>query len=360
MGIITRLINPLTVSGSATEVNNYLKIVNANASSSPAGTTCSDNSQCLSYKCDNSACVGNYLGGNFVVSDNYQTVEFIPDQECGVNGCGEKIYCLPANSHLAVQLKAADLKACTSDSDCAAFDPFKTCSSTPLGYKTCQNPDSQNYPTANIGNLDGVVDAALNSLDGDRSAVADGPINFYNDNYSATSTTNSGQKDNYEWSFYVNNQIRLTPPQITSVTPAQGQGGTNVLLADPVEIHFNSLMMNSSLRTGSVAVSSGTSTVEHKLINLWSASPSPLGYWVDAENVDTNSDGQPDTTYVKILHSPFPESVTFNAQVGSGVKDIYQNCYKPSVGPDCAATPTSPSCCFGAPTATLGADGNCQ
>lgn len=349
-------INPITISGSASEVANYIRVVNADVASTPAGTTCSNNAQCRSYKCENNACIGDYLGGKFVVSNGYKTLEFISDVKCGVNGCGEEIYCLPANSHLVVELIAANLKICETDNDCLSFNPFKTCASTPLGYKTCQNLDSKNYPAANLDNLDGIVDAAINSFDGDRSTFADGPQDFYNDNPEAD---NTNKKDKYKWSFYINDQIMLAPPQVSLINPIQSQKSVN--LADPIEIYFNTLMMNSTLRTGSVSISSGTSTIEHKLVNLRSSSPSPLGYWILSDNKDIEPlDGEPDITIAKIFHSPFAESVTYKAQVGSGVKDIYQNCYKPSVGPNCAATAEQPSCCFGMATSVLGADGNCQ
>ncbi|MFA5184464.1 MAG: Ig-like domain-containing protein [Patescibacteria group bacterium] len=352
-------VNPLTISGSAVEVAKYIRVVNASASSSPAGTFCNSDAACRSYKCENSVCVGDYLGGKFTVSNGYRTVEFISDRECGLNGCGEKIYCLPANSHLAVELMAANLKTCNTDADCLAYSPFKTCSDTPLGYKTCQNPENKNYPAANLSSLDGIIDAAVNSFDGDRSAFADGPRSFYYDNYSATSPVNIGQQDKYKWSFYINDQIMLNPPQITAIKPVQGEGA--VKLIDPVEIHFNTLMLNSTLRTGSIAIDNGNSKTEHKLINLRSTSVAPLGYWVLNDNLDSAPfDGEPDLTVAKIWHSPFAQSSTFKAQVGSGVKDIYQNCFKPSVGPDCAVTPDQPSCCFGNPTSILGADGDCQ
>lgn len=352
-------LNPITVSGSAQEVDKYIRIVNADASSSPAGAACANNNKCKSYKCENSKCVGDYLSGKYAVSNGYKTVEFISDVECGVNGCGEKIYCLPANSHLAVELMAADLKTCQSDADCLAYSPFKNCATTALGYSTCQNPEGNNYPLANLANLDGIVDASMNSFDGARNGFSDGPFSFYNDNYSSSSPINQNKKDKYKWSFFVNDQINLTPPQITLTKPSQG--GSGIGLADPLEIDFNALMLNSTLQTGSISVNNGSSTNEHKLINLRSSAASPVGYWVMSDNIDTAPlDGEPDLTVAKIFHSPFAESVTFKAQVGSGVKDIYQNCYKPSVGPYCTATEENPSCCFGIPTATLGADGNCR
>jgi len=351
-------VNPATVSGLASDVANYLRIVNA-GTSSPASAVCQKNSDCRSYKCENNVCVGDYLNGKFLISNGYKTVEFLSDTECGVNGCGEKIYCLPANSHLAVQLMAANLKTCATGGDCLPLAPYKNCSSTPLGYNTCQNDQGQNYPTA-TSSLDGIVDAAMNSLDGNRDAAADGPKAYYSDNYSALyhPELNSGKKDKFLWSFYVNDQIMSGSPLITTITPTQSQSSLG--LADPVIINFNTLMMNSTLLTGSIMVDNGSSTIKHKLINLSSIAPSPLGYWVLNDNLDTAPlDGVPDLTVSQIEHSPFLKSFSYKAQVGSGVKDIYQNCYKPSAGPNCQATDGLPSCCFGATVKDLTPDGNC-
>lgn len=361
-------VNPMRVAGLASEVSDYIKVVNYNASSSASGAVCANNSDCLSYKCEGNSgakvCVGNYVNGRFLVSNSYRTVEFVSDNECGVNGCGEKIYCLPADSHLAVKLKTADLKTCSTDTDCLSLSPFKTCSSTLLGYKTCQNVDGNNYPSA-VSTFNGIVDSALNSFDGDRNVVSDGPFNFYDDNFNAEANENN--KDNYRFSFYVNNTINLTPPQIESITPVQGALGIN--LADPVKITWNTLMMNSSLTTGSRLINNGTTTVEHKLINLRSLANSAIGYWVENDNIDTATasrslDGRPDKTISWIKHTVFSESMSYRAQAGSGVRDIYQNCYKPSAGivngESCSVSDTKPSCCFGTATDVLGVDGNCQ
>lgn len=352
-------INPLTVSGSADEVSNYIRVVNASASSSPSGAACTANADCASYKCDSHVCVGDYLGGNFTISNGYRTVEFTSDSECGLNACGEKIYCLPPNSHLAVKLQAADLKVCTSNQDCVSDGAYNVCASSGLSYKTCQNADSQNYPQADLSRLDGIVSATANSLDGNRNGAADGPISFYNDNYSTSSPINLNQKDKYEWSFFISDKLDLTPPQITAITPNSNESG--VALTAPIQITFSKVMMNSSLTTGSVTVANGTATVRHKLINLYSLAPAPIGYWVLADNKDIPPlDNWPDITIASVFHSPLPEAGTYQVQVGSGVKDIYQNCFKPSSGPGCTATDAAPSCCFGTATSTLNGSGNCQ
>ncbi len=354
-----KAIDPLMISGSASEVAPYIRVVNAAASSSPAGADCNSNSQCQSYKCTDNACVGDYLDGKFMTSNIYRTVEFVSNQECGINACGEKIYCLPPDSHLAVKLTTADLSTCKTDKDCWTDGSFRTCSNTPLGYKTCQNSLGQNYPQANQNKLNGIVDTSFNSLDGNRNGVANGPLSFYNDNYSTSSPANLSKGDNYKWSFYISDKLNLTPPIITSISPIQNK--KNLAATTSVKIIFNKIMMDNTLKTGSTEVNNGKSIVRQHFINLYTLSPAPLGYWINASNKDIKPyDGVPDITVVKLIHSPFTPSATFNVQVGSGVKDIYQNCYKPSVGPSCSATAEQPSCCFGTATSTLGANGNCQ
>ena len=344
-------INPMTVVGSADEVSNYVRVVNNSATALAAGLVCNTNSDCLSYNCDNSICVGSYLNGNFRISNNYRSVEFLTNNECGVNGCGETIYCLPGNSNLKVEIMAADLRQCENTVDCAALSPFTSCSSSGLAYNTCQNPDAKNYPMANIANLNGVVDAAANSFDGNRSGYSQGPLSTYYEN-----TADLDKGDNYSWSFFVSDYIDLNPPKITSINPTQGQ--KDVALADPIVVNFDKLMLASTLTSGSVDIFNGRDTFNHKFINLKSAAPSPFGFWVISENIDIEPfDGEPDLTRVKIEHSPFTQAMTFMTQVGSGVKDINQNCYKPSVGPGCPNTDAS--CCYGSSTFELDAQGNC-
>lgn len=346
-------VNPLLVSGLASEVSSYIRIINAEPAA-PAEGACTQNSDCVSYKCENNTCVGDYLAGKFMIANAYKTVEFISDVECGQNGCGEKIYCLPANSHLAVELVSANLKTCASDNDCANFQPFSNCAPF-SNYQTCQDGNGKNYPVSNIEQLDGIVDAALNSLDGNRDLFADGPLDFYNENDFANLTL----KDKYKWSFYINDQIMSEPPQISFIQPDNNSLGADT--KEAVQINFNTLMMNSSLRTGSVMVNNGQKDIEHHLFNIFSSAPSPLGYWVTADNRDISPlDGEPDTTFAFLNHTELAPSVSYKTQVGSGVKDIYQNCYKPSAGPSCAADATNPSCCYGTPTNLLGMDGNCQ
>ncbi|MFP4514961.1 MAG: pilin [Parcubacteria group bacterium] len=335
-------INPATISGSASSVSEFLRIINLKEGASNSGGACIDDSDCLSYNCSSNICEGDYLDGNFVVSNQFKTVEFISNNECGVNGCGETIYCLPGASNLAVMLTASDLKSCTSDNDCMAYSPYDNCTDTDLGYNTCQDDEANNYPATDpAAGLTGILDAALNSLDGNKDTMADGPLSFYYENNEA-----SEGKDNYMWSFYINDNIEISSPEITSISPILSEQGVD--LNDPVLIDFNKLMSNSSLKSGSIVIEQGNEEYEHQLINLRGASSYGLGYWIMTENIDSPPlDGEPDITSAIIGHSLFNDALTHIADVGSGVKDIYQNCYKPSSGPDCVASDLYPSCCSG-------------
>ena len=327
-------VNPMTVSGSADDVHDYIRVVNADGGGN-AGAACIENSDCLSYQCSGT-CVNNYAAGKFMISNQYRTVEFISDNLCGVNGCGEQIYCLPENSHLKVELIAADLADCCPD--CTTKSPYSTCSNANCALGNCQNSDGKNHPMSAMP-LNGIADMAMNSLDGDRSEDVEGPVGFYNEN------TAAGPGDNYQWSFFISDQIDLSPPGITLANPAHNTSG--ISLTDPILINFSKVMMLSSLSTGSTVIFNGKDYVAHQLINLWNFTNQPLGYWVTNDNIDDSpADGEPDWTKAQLKHSMFADTTSYRAQVGSGVKDIYQNCFKPSSGPGCIG---GPSCCSGVP-----------
>ena len=328
-------INPLTVSGPANTVNNYMRIVNAD-SSNGNGTPCSADNDCASFSCVATKCAGDFLDGKFMIANQYRTVEFVSNNLCGVNACGQKIYCLPADGHLSVQIMAADLAPCTN---CAAKTPFNSCNPNNHCYDSTNN---KNYPTANIP-PNGVVDMAMNSLDGNRDGNADGPasaVDYYDEN------TASGPGDNFTWSFFINDILDLTPPKIKQTVPAHKDA--NINLADPLSIDFDKLMMMSSLGTGKVIINNGQKNIEHELINLRSLNNNGVGYWTAGQNIDDNLDSEPDWTKVEIRHSLFSDSTSFRAQAGSGIEDIYQNCFNPSSGNGCTG---KPSCCGLTPTA---------
>ena len=330
-------INPLTITGPSDYVSSTIQVIN---------------------KIDNQP-----VRGKFSLSSDYKTLEFLSDNECGVNGCGEKIYCLPAKSELKVVLMAANLEGCVSDGDCSIKNPFNKCKTLP--YTLLNNEplyacgtSSENtkfYPAADVLSLKGIIDASGNSFDGNRDTFADGPQSLFDEN-----ATVSIGKDNFQWSFFVSDKIEASAPTITSIYPTNNASSTDVNV--PISLIFNRLMLNSSLVTGSKVINNGKGDVTHKFINIRSFGD-PAGYWISSANFSSNDNGFLDRTTVKINHSVFSSASAFNAQAGSGVRDIYQNCFKPSGSTECRADNTNPSCCFGEPKSNsvgLDAAGNCQ
>lgn len=291
---------------------------------------------------------GGLVGGKFTIANQYRTLEFVSDNECGVNGCGERIYCLPENSNLRVEIMAASLSAvCATADDCLTKSPFTNCSGG-----ICNSPTEGNFPQGSASAADGIMDLCLNSLDGNRDKKAAGPVSFFNENIP------DANGDNFSWSFFISDKLDTTPPRIEATSPNMG---SVVGLALDMEIGFSKLMMASSLKTGTTLSNNGQIDVTHKNINIWNLASNPLGYWITSEPI--LSGGSPIKTKVVVKHSDLNESMSYRAQVGSGVRDIYQNCFKSSDGPACtgvnAVTDARPSCCNGVPVPALGPDGNC-
>ncbi|MDD4412562.1 MAG: hypothetical protein PHR00_02870 [Patescibacteria group bacterium] len=287
------------------------------------------------------------IAGNFIVSNDFKTVEFIPKEECGVNGCGETVYCLPGESEIVVELVAARLTAsCTGAADCGPRSPFDVCQTN-----ICVDKDGVKYPEGQSGS--GITDLAKNSLDGNANSQAEGPGDWFNANLP---TLKRG--DNFRWSFWTSANLDITPPAIVEVKPELNAAGVG--LYDPVTIEFNKLMLSNSLTTGEVTIKKGDKEVKHQLVNLWSLDNSILAYWVSKNDLATGQTGSqlPDRSIAVIGHSPFKDASLFKAQVGSGVKDIYQNCFKPCAGVACNADVINSSCCAGNPSKTTN-DGKC-
>ena len=142
-------------------------------------------------------------------------------------------------------------------------------------------------------------------------------------------------------------------PTVVSTLPAAGNSPTS--LNQDIQINFNKLMMSSTLITGSTAYNNGQKQITNKNINIWSSSGNAVGYWIQTETV---MDNDTPVTNAIIKHGDFAESVSYNAQAGSAVNDIHENCFKPSGNCE-GVSKDSPSCCNGTATAKLGPDGNC-
>lgn len=302
-------VNPLTVVGDSIEVQDYIRVVNLSDGNS-------------------------IVEGDFRISSNYKTVEFVSKDKCGTNACGVDIFCLPANSHLAVEIEAASLFNCgTSDLECLNKNPFTNCLSG-----ICQNDDGKRFPLAGTP-INGVVDTANNSLDGNKDGYSYGPATYHNLNNPSLL-----EGDSLVWSFYINDYIDTNPPKILEYTPEYDDLSSRVNMYAPIEIIFDKLMSATTLTTGKYLSKIGESEVYHNRLNLKSGQL--VGYWVNFVNQDVDPvDGDPDRTRIFLEHAKFFEGVDYSAQAGSGLENIYQNCYKPSASINCNANSDYPSCC---------------
>ena len=301
-------VNPLTLVGTSQEVSSTIEVINVN-NNSP-------------------------VSGRFVISNQYQTLEFIPSEECGTNACGDLIYCLPANSQLLVRIRAANLQPCAASADCLDKTPYNQCSGS------CQKTADDHYPLAALPLTSGLVDASFNSLDGNRDTKVVGPVNFYSEN-----TQDTNQRDSYSWSFFVNDDIDLTPPRLTAGSLSPSLGLATSSLNQLIEFSFNKLMMISTLNSGEVLINNHN----HRLINLFSTGLAP-GYWLTSRAVDFGvPDGYPDFTTVTVNHDLLADATRYSVEIGSGVKDLRQNCFKPCQD-DAACSATDASCCNGSPS----------
>lgn len=245
------------------------------------------------------------VDGNFYISNQYQTVEFLTEDACGVNSCGDTIYCLPGNADISVLAKAATLAIV---GDPAAIYPYN-----------------------------GIVDMAGNSLDGNSDNIANGPQSQSTHIPYDPETAIPTDGDDYSWSFQTNNTVIITAPVIDSFAPAIG--ATDIGYNIKPEAIFNRYLMSASLTKNSPAGSGS--------IALYAdPSDAEVFYWISKANATGR-------TAVYIEHESFLEDSDYTPEFNSGIRDIYQNCYEPSAGPACTPNPPAQSyCCDGVLSAT--------
>ncbi|MDA0208395.1 MAG: hypothetical protein O3B64_03270 [bacterium] len=241
------------------------------------------------------------VSGNYVISNGYQTITFVTDERCGVNSCGADMFCLPGASDIDVTVYAP----------APGIDP----------------------PQVDIFPYQGVVDMAANALDGDGDGIAG---------------------DNYAWSFSTTGEINQSTPELFTITPNILEG--NVLLDQPIELVFscaestrapgacNAILMSSEVNSTNITVNPSP---EHE---LW--------YRFNVDYLPEESDS-PSETRITIPHGVFLESTdvqnySYDIAAFEGLKNQYQNCFAPAVGPsaDGLRCEGSPHCCNGIPSLT--------
>jgi hypothetical protein len=252
------------------------------------------------------------INGEFRLSNGYRTVEFITDDECGLNSCLIKMHCLPADKLINGRVKAASLL--NNESALAA------------GFKTAD--------------FNGAVDMAFNSLDGDADGKATGPFGDPAggmDDWPAATTKNP-------LTFNTNSEINRDPPFIKSVDPKVKEDKIPLDKNVDVYWHSDSNDMNGVLLAY---------TVSSKSFRIYTAGPGekdPNTWWFysKVKNLDDNGDEATSTSkhiqsMATIFHRPFVMSEIpkqgqllsevnnyYDPYVRHFVMNVYQNCYNPA------------------------------
>ena len=250
--------------------------------------------------------------GQFTLSNQFRTIEFVSTVSCGVNSCGRQVYCLPFSSNIAVRIRAASL------------------SEAP--------PQARIIRSGGATLFDGIVDAAGNSFDGNGNGTAQGPGEI-------------PAFDDYQWRFQTEARPNLAPPQIRSVSPGVRTSG--VAVDAGVTADFDSVLQ--------------ASTVSTEAVRLETNEPEELAdtFWWTVETLGLRADGgvlrageRASSSRLSLDHRPFlaaqrtPEGMVspeYIPRIGSEVQNIYQNCFNPASSARCAG---SPYCCDDRPSRT--------
>lgn len=286
-----------------TEPRNVVIQVNYNESVDP--TTVTGNAQSGQGEFDppmsriiNKTAGETMIPGNFYISNMYKTVEFLTEDACGKNSCGNTVYCLPGNSAISALLKAATLLP---------------------GMGTATSATAR-FP------YNGVVDMCDNSLDGNGDGKAEGPQSQTGkEPYNANKPDALVQGDDYIWSFNTNDKIEISAPVIESIRPNIRDMGIS-LISIP-QAAFSRVLMGASLNKNNIPFYS-------------SPAASEVFYWLTFNNATSTK-----KSALHIEHDQFLETSSYTPELDSGIRDIYQNCYMPAGGPSCTPDTNNPYCC---------------
>ncbi|MFH1668261.1 MAG: hypothetical protein ABH884_04560 [Candidatus Komeilibacteria bacterium] len=307
------------------------------------------------------------------LSPDYKTIEITPaGTPCGINSCGEEIYCWPVASgddanEYRVEIVASTLMD-SGDSRCSEWGGGQ---SNRRCWKVVGGKDVF-YPLYNVADgVNGIVDMSFNSFNGSFNTYEDGgrvrgiaegqsdllsaphtsgkdpfdlnlrmecdsniiPVSCNNIDARIVSYGESSDfGDNFEWSFYISNQIDTQAPLVKSVVPI---GDENVSSANAsVTLTFDRLMRNSTLKPGwNYGSTEKERSQRYLVLQTISASALPVGYWIGGYDEDEDFDGWADVTVADISHSNFDSFRKYGPLGGSGLQSITQNCFLPSAGP---------------------------
>jgi len=254
--------------------------------------------------------------GEWQLSNGYRTVELMPSIPCGLNSCGQNMYCLPT--------------------DCPASDTTCTSSYTGLA-RTARLFTNNSFDAVPFT---GIADAAGNALDGNNDQTPQDKPAVPEDLW--TISQSELVADNFNWNFVVENSIDRRAPYIREVAPSLD--GEDVPGDATTTIGFSQRMYNNSF--GSIVLREFASSTRQLTDDIWFYPSSNLVSLYDNAT----------TTFTDIFHREYgPNNIKdfyYFVSVDSQVKSLNQNCMYPGRGPYAGTKNSSPTC-----TVLLSSDG---
>ncbi len=278
--------------------------------------------------------------GSWRLSNGYRTLEFVSGEACGVNSCGEQMFCLPVS---------CQGPACTN--------PYEVL------LRTGVSTNNSDAPFEAVP-FSGIYDLAFNGLDNVSNNAATNRLVRPDPQTSVIIRNTEKAPDNYSWGFLVENTIDRSVPYVQEITP--GAAAEDISSDAPMYIKFSKRMIAHSV--SGYGSSSGIALEEYPAgvcadaaidsdgdgTNVCADEKKlpPIAYWI-------NSEFGGDTTLTRISHRDFgPNNLDlyYLPSIPSTVKSVNQNCLYPGRGPSAniLTTPETPSTC----TAVFDAEGN--
>jgi len=237
--------------------------------------------------------------GEFKVSNQYRTVEFVSDLACGTNSCGKTVYCLPTESSIHVTAHAATL---SGDPPLAFF--------TPSGF-------------------DGITDVVGNSMDGNGNGTAEGR-----------------DVDDYAWDFGTLLDPNLDAPKITATTPIAGDytDSSNLPVDSEPTAQFDTVLQSSTVNSDNVFIRTNEPTA--LLDTFWYTPRQTVLTDTGAEAGLGDIPVAGRATIAHRMYTPMSDAVggtpEYDPTLEAGIQNVYQNCFNPASSNSCAG---SPNCC---------------
>ena len=295
--------------------------------------------------------------GEWIISNGYTTVEFIPNNPCGQNACGEQIYCI-------------QLDCTPGDTSCT--NGYQTLLRTAQLINTASLTSFKSFP------FTGITDASGNALDGNVNGIANGKPSIGDSAViDEQECAPESKKDNYCWDYTIQNEKDLIAPYIKRVRP--GPDGQDVVENAPLSLEFSKLMLSTSLYdidvkeyapadmdTASIELGEDAEGNTITLQGLLAGNVN--GTWPHSIGNSMTTAYGPTTTiafakpYGGRGFGPYDTDLYYFPTVSSTLKDAYQNCLYPGIGPF-SATPeeniggSSKECTFNQNTGIT--NGNC-